>query len=85
VNCPRAKGSTTHTCGLKPVLTNDQERSFIVDPKVFIIWSLCNGKNTLDDIRLKFNNKLGLDARETEDTNVGDIISTLERIGLVET
>jgi len=85
LNYPRAKGSTTHTCGLKPVLTNDRERSFIVDPKVFIVWSLCNGKNTMSDIQVKFNNRLGLDADENEDTNIADIITTLQKIGLIET
>ena len=84
LNCPKARGSTTHSCGLKPVLTNDNERSYIVDPKVFIVWSLCNGKNSLDDIQIKFNNKLGLDNGNGRDTNVGEIITTLEKIGLVE-
>ena len=82
---PRAKGSTTHSCGLKPVLKNERDKSFIVDPKVFIVWSLCNGKNTLDEIQVKYNNKLGLDGASNTDANVGEIITTLERIGLVET
>ncbi len=82
---PKAKGVPKTASGLKPVLANAMDRSFIVDPKVFIVWSLCNGKNSLDEIRSKFGNKLGLDKGETDDTNIVEIISSLERIGLVET
>jgi hypothetical protein len=85
VNYPKAKGSTRESSGFKPVLINEQAKSFIVDPKVFIIWSLCNGKNTLDDIRVKFEDRLGLDDRKPSDYNVAGVISTLERIGLVQT
>jgi len=71
--------------GLKPVLTNDMERSFIVDPKVFIVWSLCNGKNTTDEIKSKFGNRIGIENPEMDGVNVTEIITSLERIGLVET
>ncbi len=82
---PRAKGLQKSISGLKPVLTNDMERSFIVDPKVFIVWSLCNGKNTTDDIKSKFGNRIGIDNPEMDGVNVTEIITSLERIGLVET
>ena len=82
VDYPIAKGSITHSCGLKPVLTNDREKSFIVDPKVFIVWKLCNGKNTMDDIQVKFEDRLGI-GNGRHDENVVEIISSLERIGLV--
>ncbi|MFH0862029.1 MAG: hypothetical protein V1875_03270 [Candidatus Altiarchaeota archaeon] len=82
---PKAKGVTKMASGLKPVLANDSDRNFIVDPKVFIVWSLCNGKNNIDEIKMKFGNKLGLDKGESDDTNVGEIITSLQRIGLVET
>ena len=85
VNYPKAKGYPKATSGLKPVLMNDNNKSFIVDPKVFIVWSLCNGKNNLEDIKVKFGNKLGLEEGETDDVNVNDIINSLQRIGLVET
>ena len=77
-----AKGDITHSCGLKPVLTNDRDKSFIVDPKVFIVWKLCNGRNTVEDIQVKYEDRLGLD-NGRRDANVVDIISSLERIGLV--
>jgi hypothetical protein len=82
---PKAKGLTKGVSGLKPVLANEKDKSFIVDPKVFIVWSLCNGKNSLDEIKLKFGNRLGLDDGETDDVNVMDIINSLQRIGLMET
>ncbi|MFH1055990.1 MAG: hypothetical protein V1744_07865 [Candidatus Altiarchaeota archaeon] len=82
--CPRAKGSTRSMSGLKPVLVNDSSKSFIVDPKVFIVWSLCNGKNTVDDIRVKFGSRIGLDEGEKEDISIPDVINSLQRIGLVE-
>ena len=85
MNYPKAKGCTKSSAGLKPVLTNDHDKSFIVDPKVFIVWSLCNGRNNLEDIKVKYGNKLGLDDGESDDVSVTDIISSLERIGLVET
>jgi hypothetical protein len=85
LNCPRAKGATKYSSGLKPVLTNDTARSFIVDPKVFIVWSLCNGKNSLEEIKNKFGNKLGLEEGESDDVNVAEIITSLQNIGLVET
>jgi len=66
-------------------LVNDSEKSFIVDPKVFIVWSLCNGKNTVDDIKVKYGNRLGLDTGENDGVNVNDVINSLKRIGLVET
>ena len=70
---------------MKPVLVNDKSKSFIVDPKVFIVWSLCNGRNNLDEIRLKYGNKIGLDDGESDEINIPEIINSLERIGLVET
>jgi hypothetical protein len=70
--------------GLKPVLVNDKDKSFIVDPKVFIVWSLCTGKNTLDDIRSKYGNRLGIEEEETE-VNIDEIIVSLNKVGLVET
>lgn len=82
---PKAKGCTKNVSGLKPVLMNDCERSFIVDPKVFIVWSLCNGKNSHEDIRAKFGNRLGVENPDSEGVNVTDIITSLQRIGLVET
>jgi hypothetical protein len=82
---PKAKGVTKMASGLKPVLANDTNRTYIVDPKVFIVWSLCNGKNNLDEIKMKFGNKLGLDKGESDDTNINEIITSLQRIGLVET
>jgi hypothetical protein len=85
VNYPKAKGLTKTTGSLKPVLVNDKSKSFIVDPKVFIVWSLCNGRNNLDEIRLKYGNKIGLDDGESDEINIPEIINSLERIGLVET
>jgi len=81
---PRAKGAARNMSGFKPVLTNEYNKSFILDPKVFIVWSLCNGKNTLDEIKSKFNNKLGVGCGERDELNVQDVITSLERIGLVE-
>jgi hypothetical protein len=82
---PKAKGLTRTQMGLKPVLVNEREKSFIVDPKVFIVWSLCNGKNSIDEIKAKFGNRLGLEKTENDELNVNDVISSLQRIGLVET
>ncbi|MBD3388076.1 MAG: hypothetical protein GF416_03425 [Candidatus Altiarchaeales archaeon] len=79
---PQAKGSTTYSCGLKPVLKNDNEKTYIVDPKVFIVWKLCNGANSMEEIQNKFEDKLGL-VNGKKDANVVEIISSLERIGLV--
>ncbi len=85
MNFPKAKGSTKGATGLKPVLINDRNKSFIVDPKVFIIWSLCNGRNTLDEIRSKFGDKLGVSDMKKVDCNVEGVIDTLTKIGLMET
>ncbi|MBU0762195.1 MAG: hypothetical protein KKD39_04160 [Candidatus Altiarchaeota archaeon] len=82
--CPKAKGINKKSTGFKPVLVNDNEKAFIVDPKVFIVWSLCNGKNTIDDIRHKLEHKLGLGKKERIDVNILDVLSSLERIGLIE-
>lgn len=81
---PKAKGSTKNLSGFKPVLMNEKQKTFIVDPKVFIVWSLCNGKNSLDDIKVKFSNKLGLEKGESPGLDVNSIISSLEQIGLME-
>jgi len=82
---PKAKGSTTTVSGFKPVLKNEREKSFIVDPKVFIVWSLCNGQNTCEDIQVKFENKLGLDKDENSEVDVAGVITSLQRIGLIQT
>jgi len=81
---PKSKGLTKSVSGLKPVLMNEKSRSYIVDPKVFIVWSLCNGKNSLDEIKAKYGNRLGLESDES-DVNIPEIINSLERIGLVQT
>ncbi len=81
---PKAKGSTRNLSGFKPVLLNENQKSFIVDPKVFIVWSLCNGRNTLEDIEVKFTNKLGLDRGEDHGVDIPAVINSLTRIGLIE-
>lgn len=84
MKCPKAIGTTKTATGFKPVLVNKNQKSFIVDPKVFIVWSLCNGKNSIDQIREKFESKLGIDKKGARDLNVNEIIRSLERIGLIE-
>lgn len=81
---PKAIGSTRNLSGFKPVLLNENQKSFIVDPKVFIVWSLCNGKNTLEDIEVKFSNKLGLEKGDDHGVDIQAVISSLQRIGLIE-
>ena len=70
--------------GFKPVLMNEYNRSYILDPKVFIVWSLCNGKNTVNDITTKFNNRIGINDGEREEFKVADVIRSLQNIGLIE-
>ena len=81
---PKAKGCTKTMSGFKPVLMNEYNRSYILDPKVFIVWSLCNGKNTVNDITTKFNNRIGINDGEREEFKVADVIRSLQNIGLIE-
>jgi intergrase/recombinase len=64
---------------------NDDKKAYKVDEVVILIWSMCDGERDEKQITDEFCSKLGESAPKEEiEKAVSDIISQLEKFGLLE-